>query len=111
MLNQLIICGRIASMEDKELDGTKVKEVIIAIPRPYKNVDGSYDTDFIPIVLNGTIADTTCEYCKKGDVVGIKGSIRSFKSEKAQYPFYLQAEKVSFLSSGAKTSDEEEEDD
>lgn len=48
------------------------------------------------IVLVGRIAEKVCEYCKKGDVVGIKERIQNLNNT-AQ--LQLIAEKVSFLSS------------
>jgi single-strand DNA-binding protein len=109
MLNQIVVCGRISSISAKKLDGKEVQEIIIAAPRSYKNADGVYDTDFIPFILTGNIASNTLEYCRKGDIVGIKGSIRSLESKDGKHPFYLSAEKISFLSSKAPSTDEEEE--
>ena len=95
----------------KKLDGKEVQEVVIATPRSYKNENGEYDTDFIPFILTGGIASNTLEYCKIGDIVGIKGSIHSLESKEGKHPFYLAAEKVSFLSSKAPSTDEDEEEE
>ena len=110
MLNQIVICGRIASFADKKCEGKEVKEIVIAVPRSYKNENGEYDTDFIPFVLTGMIAENTLEYCKVGDIVGIKGGVRTFEAKDGSHPFYLQAEKISFLSSGKSSSSDEEEE-
>ncbi len=52
------------------------------------------------------IAETTSEYCKKGDLLGIKGRVqtRSYEKEdeKRQYVTEVVAEKVTFLSSKNK---------
>lgn len=105
MLNQIVVCGRISSITAKKLEGKEVQEVVLAIPRSYKNADGEYDTDFIPFILTGGIASNTLEYCKTGDIVGIKGRIQSLEAKDGKHPFYLVAEKVSFLSSKAPEED------
>ena len=105
MLNQLVIAGRlVADPEIVECDNNKKRTyVTVAVPRSYKNVNGTYDTDFIKCVLWNGIAETTCEYCKKGDIVGIKGRIQtsSYEIEDGEkvYKMDVVAEKVSFLSS------------
>lgn len=74
MLNQTVIVGRIA--RDPELreteNGKKVTNVTLAVPRSFKNSNGEYETDFINCVLWKGIAESTVEYCHKGDLVGIK---------------------------------------
>ena len=51
--------------------------VTIAVTRQFKNADGEYETDFLPIVLWGAVSETTLEYCKKGDIIGIRGRAQS----------------------------------
>lgn len=104
MLNQTVIVGRIA--KDPELreteNGKKVTNVTLAVPRSFKNTDGVYETDFINCVLWKGIAESTVEYCKKGDLVGIKGRIQTRvyeKDEEKKYATEVVAEKVTFLSS------------
>lgn len=105
MLNQTVIVGRIA--KDPELreteNGKKVTNVTLAVPRSFKNSNGEYETDFISCVLWKGIAESTVEYCKKGDLVGIKGRIQTRtyeKDEEKKYATEVVAEKVTFLSSG-----------
>ena len=84
MLNQTVIVGRIA--KDPELreteNGKKVTNVTLAVPRSFKNANGEYETDFISCVLWKGIAESTVEYCKKGDLVGVKGRIQTRVYEK-----------------------------
>ena len=40
------------------------------------NIDGQYDTDFLDCSLWTGIAESTAEYCKKGDIVGIRGRVQ-----------------------------------
>jgi len=104
MLNQIIIAGRLTSdPEIQTTENNKKRTVItVAVPRAYKNIDGNYETDFIPCILWNGIAENTCEYCKKGDVIGVKGRIQTSKYEKdgeKKYSMDIIAEKISFLSS------------
>ena len=109
MLNQTILVGRIArDLEIKKLeDGNKVSYITLAVQRAYKNVNGEYDTDFVPITLYNGVAESVKEYCKKGDVVGIKGRIQMFpKVGKDDFQEGIEigiiADKVTFLSSARK---------
>lgn len=100
MLNQIILVGRLAQdPKTIELENGRKKAIItLAVPRNYKNENGMYDTDFIDCVLWNSIAENTTEYCRKGDLVGIKGRIETITSEEKKQ-LYAIAEKVTFLSS------------
>ena len=107
MLNQTVIVGRI--VKDPELreteNGKKVTNVTLAVPRSFKNSNGEYETDFISCVLWKGIAESTVEYCKKGDLVGVKGRIQTRiyeKDEEKKYTTEVVAEKITFLSSKPK---------
>ena len=115
MLNHVVVAGRLTSdpvVEETE-NGKKVSSITVAVPRSYKNVDGTYDTDFIRCTLWGGIVENTCEYCKKGDIVGVKGRIQtsSYETEDGnkKYAMEVVAEKISFLSS-KKVGEENEND-
>lgn len=99
MLNQTVLVGRLVSdpQINEAEDNRKVTTITLAIPRSYKNKDGLYDTDFIPCILWNGIAEHTCDYCKKGDCVGVKGRLQ-IKEDKIE----VVAEKVTFLSSNSK---------
>lgn len=104
MLNQVILVGRLTKEpEFTELEnGKKVLNVLLAVPRSYKNENGEYDTDFIDCVLWESLAENTTMYCKKGDLVGIKGRVNTEYYEKDDDKIKLTnivAEKVTFLSS------------
>lgn len=103
--------GRIVkNPELKETEtGKKVTNVTLAVPRSFKNSEGQYETDFISCVLWKGIAENTVEYCKKGDLVGIKGRIQSrnieIDEETKKQVVEVVAEKVTFLSSRNKETD------
>ena len=106
MLNQAVLVGRIVKdPEVKDTDKGKVANVTLAVPRSFKNMNGEYDTDFISCVLWKGIAENTAEYCKKGDLVAIKGRIqtRNVELDDTHKQFVeVIAEKVTFLSSKRK---------
>ena len=107
MLNNTVLVGRLVS--DPELfeteSGKKVTRITLAVPRPYKNVNGEYDTDYIGCKLWQGVAQSTTEYCKKGDLLGVKGRIQTSSYETEQGIKYITeviAEKITFLSSKNK---------
>lgn len=102
MLNQIVLVGRLTDNPTiKELEsGKKVTSVTIAVPRSFKNETGEYETDFITCKLWDGIASSTTEYCRKGDIIGIKGRLQTYKVEDT-YKQEVVAEKVTFLSSKA----------
>lgn len=112
MLNQMVVVGRLVSdPELKELEsGKKVSNLTLAVPRSYKNAEGEYDTDFVDCVLWSTVAENTAEYCRKGDLIGIKGRVETDLYEKdgeKHKSTKIVAEKVTFLSSKSKDIEEE----
>ena len=105
MINQTLIVGRLVRDPDlrETENGKKTTNITLAVSRPFKNSNGEYDTDFINCSLWSGIAESTSEYCKKGDLLGVKGHIqtRVIENEDAtkKYITEVVAEKVSFLSS------------
>ena len=100
----MILVGRLT--KDPEIviteNNNKRAYIVIAVTRQHKNSEGSYDTDFIRCILWNVIAEHACEYCKKGDVIGIKGRIETgsyTKDDETKYTCDIVAEKISFLSS------------
>lgn len=105
MNNMSMLIGRLVSdLQINETDnGRKACNITLAVPRSYKNNEGIYETDFIPVVLYSGIAEKTAEYCKKGDLIAVKGSLQSENFTADGYKIIkLVAEKVSFLSSKPK---------
>ena len=110
MLNQIVVVGRLVrDLEVKEINEKKRGYLTLAVPRSYKNEDGEYDTDFIPCKLWSIVAENTVEYCKKGDLVAIKGRLQSVTYEENEFKhtgIELIAERVSFLSTKKPEADE-----
>ena len=105
ILNQTVLVGRL--VRDPELketeNGKKVTKITLAVPRSYKNVNGEYETDFIECTLWSGVAESTVEYCSRGDLLGVKGRIQTSnyddENEKRHFVTEVIAEKVTFLSS------------
>lgn len=110
-MNNYVCMGRLVNEPTiKELDdGKKVSNITLAVTRSYKNENGEYDTDFIDCELWNGVCQNVSEYCKKGDIIGIKGSVKSRIYEKEdgskQKEMYVAVEKVSFLAAKSKTKD------
>lgn len=108
MLNQVVLVGRLTTNPEviTSQNGKKLSSVTLAVQRPFKNTDGVYETDFIKCVLWNGIASNTSEYCKSGDIVGIKGrlQVHSYETEDGTNRNVTEviAEKVTFLSSQKK---------
>lgn len=114
-MNQAIFVGRIVeepSVKETE-NGKNVSNITIAVPRPFKNEEGVYETDFIDCTLWDMVAERTAEYCKKGDVIGVKGRIQSnsyTKDGERKKFMNIVAEKVTFLSSRSKEHEQSHDD-
>ena len=110
MLNQVVLVGRLVRdpVINKASNNETYSNITVAVPISYKNANGEYDTDFINCMLWKGIAENTVEYCKKGDIVGIKGRIQTSsyedKEKNKKYSIDVIAEKVTFLSN--KKADE-----
>lgn len=110
MLNQIVLVGRIANdLELRETEsGKSVCDITLAVPRSYKNDKGEYETDFIKCKLWQGMAQNTSNYCKKGDLVGIKGRLQTYNNgENNKYVMEVVAEKLTFLSNRSKDINEE----
>ena len=120
MMNQTCIIGRLVrDPEIRELeDRKKVSNITVAVQRSYKNENGEYEADFIDCSLWGSTAEKTAEYCKKGDLVGVKGRLQTnnYENEEGEKKKFTEviAERLTFLTNRQdiieKESKTEEED-
>lgn len=83
-MNNVILVGRITSFEGNE--------VTISVNRNYKNEDGIYMSDLIPIWLSANIGERIKDFCKIGDIIGVKGRLEN------RGGVVVMADKVSFIS-------------
>ncbi len=112
MHNMVYLIGRLTEdPEIKEYDeGRSMLTIKLAVQRSYKNEEGLYEVDYIRCVLWNGIANHTSEYCRKGDLVGVKGKIqtRSYEDDKGDKKYITEVivDKVSFLASKRTSSEE-----
>ena len=113
MLNQLTLVGRLVrNPEVITTNDTKLSHITIAVPRSYKNINGEYETDYINCTLWRGIAESTAEYCKKGDLIAIRGRLQSSvyeKDGKNVYATDVIVEKITFLTTCREKETTEEE--
>ena len=121
MLNQVILVGRLVRTPELQLTetGKKRSSITLAVNRGYKNIDGEYETDFFDCTLWTGIAENTAEYCKTGDLLGVKGRLQTWLIDNEDGTRYkkveIVAEKVTFLTSArtdkSKTLDDDGDND
>lgn len=84
--------------------GTAVCTFTLAVDRRFKK-EGQPSADFVPIVIWGKIAESTANYKKKGELIGIAGRIetRSFDAKDGgkRYVTEVIADEVQFLDYGS----------
>lgn len=111
-MNQIILVGRLtADPVLKELEGGKrVCNINVAVARPFKNHDGIYETDFIPVTLWQGLAENLNQYCVKGTLVAISGRVQmksSYVNDVSIQSIEVIGERVNYLSSPKYALDEE----
>lgn len=103
-MNHVVLVGRLT--KDPELrylsgEGTAVVNFTLAVNRGYKNKDGKSEADFIYIEAWNKQAENIAQYCTKGSLVGVQGSIRVEKymhQEQQRSITKVRANQVTFLS-------------
>lgn len=86
MANMFTLVGRLADIQEGAF--------VINVPRSYKDEEGTYKDDQFVIEVSQNIHNNMTEYCKIGDIVGVKGMLES-----KDFRIYLKADKITFLSS------------
>lgn len=105
MTNQVSLIGRLVKTPElfETENGKNGTFITLAVGRPYKNQDGEYETDFLDCTLWSGVAERTTEYCKSGDIIGIRGRLQSRIIENDDGTKYKKlevvAERVTFLAS------------
>ena len=81
-MNNVCLTGNICfTPELKQNNGHSYVSMSLAINRP-KNKDGTKISDFIECIFWGKTAEAFAQYSKKGDKIGIEGSLRTNTYEK-----------------------------
>lgn len=111
-MNHVVLVGRLT--KDPELrytpgEGTPIVNFTLAINRGYKNKEGKSEADFIFVEAWNKQAENIAQYCMKGSLVGVQGSIRVEQylyQEQKRTITKVRANQVEFLST--KSSDNSE---
>jgi single-strand DNA-binding protein len=75
--NQIVIIGRLGQdPEIRQVNGTALCEISLAVNRPTKGPDGNYVTDWIRCQFWDKRAETLSTYVKKGQMISVTGSLR-----------------------------------
>lgn len=101
-MNNVSIVGRLT--KDPELrtteSGTAVCSFSLAVRRDFKNANGEYEADFINCTAWRQTAEFVSKYFKKGQQMGVCGSIRTRKWDDngtTRYATDITAERVEFV--------------
>lgn len=116
MINSVVLIGRLT--RDIQVRYTQSEKAVgnftLAINRRFKNQNGEYETDFIDCVVFGKQAETMAQYTKKGDLIGVEGSIqkRTYedKEKNKHYITEIMVEKITFLQTNKKTETPQQND-
>lgn len=102
-MNNLVLVGRIVRQPELiEENEYKCCYITLAINRCFKNEEGIYETDFIDLKVPYPICDSVVDYCRKGDIICVKGRIERL----SKYGnMRIIAERITFLSSGGNKND------
>ena len=98
MNNNVVLIGRINNdIEKIEMDDNTIYNLILNISRSFKNQNGEYEEDHIPIELNSGIGSTVYEYCSKNSLIGVRGRIACKEGNAIK----VIAERITFLSNNS----------
>lgn len=101
-MNKVVLLGRIT--KDPEAAYTNTGKIYIrmnvAVDRPYANADGTRETDFIPVVAWGKMAETIAKHFSKGHRILAMGRIKVGSYEKEgekRYSFEVVMDDFKFI--------------
>ncbi len=91
---------------NKRKDGTEFGcSFTLAVKRNYKNKEGKYEADFVPVRFDGEKRMKFAHMLTKGDAVVVAGAITTkhyTKNGEEIYTIFVQAENISFCIGNAK---------
>ena len=112
-MNTVLLVGRIThDVEIKHVgDGYSICNISLAVRRGFKNSDGEYEVDFIPVTLWEGVANTCKEICKKGSLIALTARVHMEKRELEEgrviNQMKLIGEKLSLFSSPRQQEEQE----
>lgn len=107
-MNNGVIVGRL--VRNPELRYTSSNKAITKITIACNN--SKDDTTFLDITIFGKMAETTNEYCQKGDILGIEYIVKNYNWEdeegKRHFTYNFIANRVEFISKASKSTNKVE---
>lgn len=112
-MNHVVLVGRLTKDPDLRYipgEGTPVVNFTLAINRGYKK-EGKSEADFIFVEAWNKQAENIAQYCMKGSLIGVQGSIRVetyMHQEQKRSITKVRANQVEFLSSNNNNNNNSE---
>lgn len=112
MYNFSYLIGRLTKDPEitKTETGKSLCHLTLAVQRTYKNADGIYEADFIRCSLWDGVATHTSEFCHKGDLIAVRGQLRSSSyigaNNEKKYSTELLVERLCFLNTKGEVKKE-----
>ena len=107
-MNKGVIVGRLT--RNPELRYTSSNKAVTKITIACNNTKD--DTTFLDITIFGKMAETTNEYCQKGDILGIEYIVKNHNWEdnkgNKHYDYTFMANRVEFISKASKSTNKVE---
>lgn len=77
-MNKVVITGIVPNDVDVRMtaSGSKIANFSVAVKRTFKNHDGEYETDFIPVTVFGNTAQYVENNIQKRDRVAVSGRLQ-----------------------------------
>jgi single-strand DNA-binding protein len=82
--NHITLVGRLSKDPETRMHGNVRKvSFTLAVDRPYRREDGTCETDFIPVVLWGKLAEVAEKHLRKGRPTLVEGrlQVRDYESD------------------------------
>ena len=99
----------------KTQSGISTCSFTVAVQRRYKNAQGVYEADFIPVVCWRELSDVCVKYLQKGSKVAVQGSLQTrnyeAKDGSKRTAFEIIAGSVEFLSRNENKGEQEHEEE
>ena len=82
--NQVTLIGRLVADPDIRYtqSGVPVANIRLAVDRDFKNQEGKREVDFLTCTAWRKVAEIVAQYCKKGSLILVSGSIQQDNYEK-----------------------------
>ena len=106
MKNFVYLVGKVRHKDVVKLnDNISATRVFLEIERSYKNNNGVYEIDLIPVYVKDNLGLSTRMNIKKNDVICVKGNIQNYSKENnndIDYKDIIIADNITFFKSLAE---------